>query len=97
MWLKTSGVIILGRLDARFGKVFARCRQQGHRRPAGGRDSLGVADIAGRTGCFSPASVVVLLGDQEPAALCHHRFDFCSFDAFRESQKDERGVEGLGR
>ena len=72
-------------------------RQQGHRGPAGGRDSLGVADVAGRARCFGPASVVELLGDQELAAAGDHCFDRGGRLAFRQGQESERGVEGLGR
>ncbi len=42
----------------------SRC-QQGESRPAGGRDSLGIADIAGGPGRLDPASVLLLLRRSE--------------------------------
>src|SRR6266851_4964131 len=73
------------------------CGQEGERRPAGGRQSLGVAFGTAWPRRLRPAAVA-LLGRQEvgPSTL-DHRFDLPLPDITAERQKHDGTVKWLGR
>ena len=83
--------------SAAFALTNSRGRQQGERGPAGGRDPLGVADIAGGPRRLDPAPVVLLLGirNARPRAIMPRTSGDCShFASARRASAVSNGSGG---